>query len=47
MKSILSMTTQQQMEMYKKETGATEIEMFSFNEYVFFKMMDEVENELN
>lgn len=36
------MTTQQLMEIYKHETGATEIEMFDFDSWLIEKQMNEI-----
>lgn len=41
------MTIQQQMEIYKHETGVSEIEMFDFEMWLAFKLMNEsCENEI-
>lgn len=46
-KSILSMSTDQQKNLYRKETGSEKIEMFTFQSFILNKMFEEIETELN
>jgi hypothetical protein len=40
--SILSLTTSEQMELYKKETGVSQVNVFDFEYFVFMKSIEEI-----